>query len=60
MRPGRGYKLLTRRIVVHIAVLVFSANVIGLCLVVTLLLSIIFHSGKGKTSLNVIKWEWWN
>lgn len=45
---------------VHVAVLVFSANVIGLCLVVTLLLSIIFHSGKGKTSLNVIKWEWWN
>lgn len=60
MRPGRGCKLLTRRIVVHVAVLVFSANVIGLCLVVTLLLSIIFHSGKGKTSLNVIKWEWWN
>lgn len=38
----------------------FLANINGLCLVVTLLLSINFHSCEGTTSLNVIKWEGWN
>lgn len=38
----------------------FSQCSFNLCFVVMLLLSVIFHTDKRKTSLEVIEWEVWN